>query len=265
MVLNFEKYTATGNDFVLIDDREERFPAGDEELIRRLCDRKFGIGADGLILLQRSEKTDFRMRYFNRDGREAEMCGNGARSVVLFARNLGLVGDTCRFESMKDLHEARWLGGFPAVKMNSPRNLRLGWPEWELETGKVAGFVEIGVPHLVIFVTDVDAVPVAALGRELAHAREFPRGTNVDFVQVLPENRLRMRTYERGVEEETLSCGTGATASAILASLLAGVASPVEVSVPGGALHVQFDPDLKDIWLSGPVERLFRGEWLAAR
>ena len=263
VVLHFHKYTATGNDFILIDDRDERFPTENSSLIRRLCDRRFGIGADGLILLQHSPKTAFRMRYFNRDGLEAEMCGNGARSVVHFAGELGIVNGTCEFESMLAVHQARFHPEAPSVRLNSPTSVRFEEPAVPAAPGAVLGYVEIGVPHLVIEVDDLDGLDVPVLGARLAHDPVFPKGANVDFVQLLNGKRFKMRTFERGVEAETLSCGTGAAASALLVRKLRGGKFPARVHVRGGELQVSGAPERGELWLTGPVEHLFRGEWLA--
>ncbi len=260
--VHFTKYTATGNDFVIIDDRDLRFPHADHGFIRRILHRRFGVGGDGLILLQPSDHANFRMRHFNPDGSEAEMCGNGARSLLHFAHSLGLVGKHTTFESHSALHKGTIDGEQIRIKMNPPQNLMPGKPRFELPGMTVGGSVEIGVPHYVLFVAEVASVDVQLWGSELAHRPAFPKGTNVDFVQVHSPNEINMRTFERGVEAETLSCGTGATASSVIASYLQGIQSPVTVHVLGGALSVEFNTDFSELWLCGPVVPVFRGELL---
>ncbi len=262
MGIPFHKYSATGNDFVLIDDRDGLFPVENRELLQKICARRTGVGADGIILLQTSEKYDFRMRHFNPDAGEAEMCGNGARSLIRFAFRLGLIEDKTRFESMFFVHEGRIDNGEIKIKMNTPRNLEPRKEAGAPSGFEAGGYVEIGVPHYVLFLEDVQSLDVAQLGSGFAHHPVFPKGTNVDFVEIQNEHELKMRTFERGVEAETLSCGTGATAGAIIANLLGKVTAPVTVQVPGGTLKIDFDTEYENIWLSGPVDEIYRGELL---
>ena len=244
----------------MIDDRELMFPNDNIDLIRKLCARKTGIGADGIILLQPDSSVDFRMRHFNPDGSEAEMCGNGARSILKYAKQLGIIDSKTVFASMLDLHEGKIAGSEIGIKMNPPRNVHLKKKVIDDQRIESGGYIEIGVPHYVLFVEDLRNLDVDQLGRQLAHHSEFPYGTNVDFVKIINNCEIDLRTFERGVESETLSCGTGATASVIIADLLQRIESPVKVNVPGGILTIKFDSDHKNVWLSGPVTEIYRGE-----
>lgn len=258
MTVRFAKYEGAGNDFVLIDVRSEA-PVLDGKTIARLCDRHFGIGADGLITLGRSavEGCDCSMRYYNADGSAGEMCGNGGRCFTLFAHHLGIGGRTIRFDSIDGVHEARMLDdGRIELGMVDVGRIERSGAGWSLDTG---------VPHYVEFVEDLEAVDVAARGREIRREARFPEGTNVDFVRLLAEGRIAVRTYERGVEAETLACGTGATASALVVHLTAHPATTrFRVGVRGGELEIAFDEPTPgtytNIRLSGPARRVFEGE-----
>ncbi|MEP5614267.1 MAG: diaminopimelate epimerase [Cyclobacteriaceae bacterium] len=252
MKLNFSKYQGTGNDFILIDNRQSVFQKSDD-LITRLCDRKFGIGADGLILIEEHPELDYRMVYFNADGTES-LCGNGSRCGFAFAKSLGLVSENAQFETTDGVHEIMEQDGiihfgFPPIKNSFE----------EIGEDK---YLDTGSPHYIRIVDEVDEVDVINEGREIRNLSAYSsqNGTNVNFAQLLPEG-VRMRTYERGVEDETLSCGTGATAVALAASQL-GLKSPVRLETKGGILSVSFE--LKDgffesIWLAGPAEKVFEG------
>lgn len=260
MLLRFAKYEGAGNDFILLDNREECF-VPEAALIARLCDRHFGIGADGLMTLRRSAELDCSMRYYNADGSEGEMCGNGARCFTLFAEHLGIGGEVKFFDAADGLHMARVLrtqgfAGEIEVGMIDVGEIGDGGTWWSLNTG---------VPHYVEFVPDVAAVDVVGRGRAIRYDARFPQGTNVNFVQVLAPGELRVRTYERGVENETLACGTGATAAAIVSSF---VRQPdirrFRIEVPGGELKVRFrhtagTARYDEIRLSGGARRVFEG------
>ena len=257
--LLFTKISAAGNDFILIDNRKTITVQPGPSFIKRVCARRTGVGADGLILLEKSRSCAFAMRYFNADGSEAELCGNGARAIALFAHTLGVAGRKMKFESKSGVHTAELLDDKARVQMPVPQdfngNLRLA-EEFDLTSG---GFLKIGVPHFVVFVDDISAVEVNKIGRALRHHAYFQNGTNVDFVQIRDRHHLLMRTYERGVEDETLACGTGAAASAITAHLKKGIQSPVQVKVPGGVLAVSFNPDFSNLILEGPCETIYTG------
>lgn len=262
LLLDFAKYEGAGNDFILLDSREVPFPSG-SKLIAKLCDRHFGIGADGLMLLGKSEQTvcDCSMRYYNADGSAGEMCGNGGRCFALFARHLGLgTPDRVTFEAPDGVHRADLLhvrGDEAVVELGIIRvhGIRQGDGWWFLNTG---------VPHYVEFVTGLDGVDVTRRGRAIRHDSRFREGTNVDFVQIAGAGHIRVRTYERGVEAETLACGTGATAAALVTHhAMQHECTRFTVDMPGGRLGVAFVPSpdgsYDHIRLSGGARRVFRG------
>ena len=232
--IRFTKMHGAGNDFILADNRRGDFPA-DAGTIRRLCHRRFAIGADGLLLLEAAEGADFSMRYFNADGGEAEMCGNGARCIARFAHRIGAAGRRMTFRSRSGLHRAEVHGEKVRVVLTEPSEIR---PGLTLQVGErtIHGMhINTGVPHFVTFVEDLGAVPLESLGPALRHHEALrPAGANVDFVRIEGPQRIAVRTYERGVEAETLACGTGVTASAIAAHLARGVPAPVRVLTAGG-------------------------------
>jgi diaminopimelate epimerase len=251
----FYKYQGTGNDFIMIDDRTVQFPVN-QALIERLCHRRFGIGADGLILLQNAEGYDFKMVYFNADGREGSMCGNGGRCTVRFAQDLGIFEDSTTFLAVDGPHKAVACEGEIFLKM-----------------GDVSGiqqfdnyfFMNTGSPHHVAFVEDLDQTDVVAEGQQIRYSPTYETqgGTNVNFVQVLDEQNLYVRTYERGVEDETYSCGTGVTACALAAHLQFGMLDPINIVTKGGQLRISFvkqsDTSFDNIYLIGPAVRVFEG------
>ncbi|MEK7727907.1 MAG: diaminopimelate epimerase [candidate division KSB1 bacterium] len=283
----FFKYSATGNDFILLDHRRKIFRGDETMLFEKLCARKTGIGADGMLLIEapRLACCDFTMRYFNRDGRESEMCGNGARASAYHAASTQLAPNAMRFEVSGEVYQA-WVDNAEVrLLMQTPRDLRLrpgvvssfnkkeesknlipnnsplkgGIALEQLEEG---GFVNTGVPHYVLFVANVDQVDVETIGRELRHHPAFaPAGTNVNFVERLAPSHVKLRTYERGVEEETLACGTGATATALLTHLIHGDAFPIRLQTCGGELLVSRDAATERFVLQGHVERVFTGEF----
>ncbi|MEN8248765.1 MAG: diaminopimelate epimerase [Bacteroidota bacterium] len=252
--MNFNKYQSTGNDFILIDNRNLNFPSDNQSMINKLCDRRFGIGADGLILIQNSKTTDFKMVYFNADGSEGSFCGNGSRAAVHYANSLGMFDNTCSFEAYDGLHEASVSGKIISVKMKNVQN----------GSSKLNGtFIDTGSPHYVEYVESVDKIDMITQGRTLRYDNEFsPNGTNINFVERLHDNSVKVRTYERGVENETLSCGTGVTACALTSSQLEGK-NIVTIVTKGGELTVSFDQNkgkFSNIWLKGPTEMVFKGE-----
>lgn len=252
MVLKFSKYQGTGNDFILIDNRQSAFQKSDD-LIKRLCDRKFGIGADGLILIEEHPDLDYRMVYFNADGTQS-LCGNGSRCGFAFAKSLGMVSQNARFETTDGIHEIKEEGGI----------IYFGFSPIENTIEEIGDdkYLDTGSPHYIRIVEDVDGVDVFSEGRDIRNLSAYSsqNGTNVNFAQLLPKG-VKMRTYERGVEDETLSCGTGATAVALVASQL-GLKSPVKLETKGGTLSVSFelkDGFFENIWLAGPAEKVFEG------
>ena len=256
MTLQFSKYEGTGNDFIMIDDRRLQFPVS-EQLINKLCDRHFGIGADGVLLVQHSEGYDFGMNYFNSDGSPATFCGNGGRCITAFAHQKGIIGNTCRFMASDGIHHAQI----------SENNGSIMIVELEMQDAviysmdKNSYYINTGTYHVVKFVDNPDNVEIIESGREIRYdARYEPHGTNVNFAKLL-KKELYVRTYEKGVENETLSCGTGVTASAIAASLKYG-GNSFYVNTAGGRLFVSFtrmDDTFKNVKLTGPAKLVFEG------
>lgn len=265
--MQFHKYHGTGNDFILIDDRAEQFDLRDQPRIAALCHRRFGIGADGLILLRNRAGYDFEMVYFNADGHPSSMCGNGGRCTVAFAKRLGIIGDDTTFLAVDGPHEAQLTpAGLVRLRMRDTAAVR------PARTDENDLFVDTGSPHHIRFLDpeeedgDLEELDVVAAGREIRSSQHYdPAGVNVNFVAppAHPAHPWPVRTYERGVEDETLSCGTGVTAVALAATQL-GATSPVRLLTPGGELQVSFDkqPDgsFTNVWLSGPAVRVFSGE-----
>ncbi len=256
----FYKYQGTGNDFILIDNRDFVFPQEDRErCVRKLCDRRFGIGADGLILLQNREGYNFEMVYFNADGKLSSMCGNGGRCITALAHRLGIIDQQCTFLAVDGPHEAKLVEGenWVALKMGNVGNI---------EVGEDYLFMDTGSPHYVVYVEDIDDIDVVENGRAIRYSKRFRKeGVNVNFVEK-KENGLEVATYERGVEDETLSCGTGVTASAISLGWMAEALGErtVNIHTKGGPLKVQFEGKENDrfenIWLIGPATPVFTGQ-----
>lgn len=251
----FQKYQATGNDFVMVDNRTLGLPHRHDELYARLCHRRFGIGADGVILVEYHAKADFEMVYFNSDGRPSSFCGNGGRCAVVFAQTLGLVkGNAATFTAFDGTHTARMdADGIVHLKMAIHGDLK--------EYGSSEFFLDTGSPHHVQFIeSDIKAFDVVGQGRRVRNdARYAPGGVNANFVQAKSDG-LHVRTYERGVEDETYSCGTGVTAAAVVHAHrhLKTQAWDVTVHTPGGTLHVVRDAETK-LWLVGPAMQVFAG------
>ncbi len=264
MKLSFTKWVGTGNDFILFDFRRKKsFPTGKwAALAQKLCDRKRNIGGDGILVLESSKGADFRMRIFNPDGSEAEMCGNGSRCVaahVAGGKNKDLV-----FDTLAGRLEARVRKDVVKVRLMQPHSFQNGIA---LDIGGKSYSVHsitVGVPHAVIFADDLEGIDVERLGEKVRNHSYFsPRGTNVDFVKAEGNNSIALRTYERGVEGETLACGTGAVASALVTALLKQFSSPVNALTKGGdRLKIYFRREgetFKDVYLEGKVLRVFEG------
>ncbi len=261
----FTKMAGAGNDFIMVNNVKNPVHLDWQAFAIRSCALKTGIGADGVIVLGEDTDTDFTFRIFNADGSEAEMCGNGARCAALFAHQQGITKTPMRFKTLAGTIGARIDGENIAIQMTAPFGLETHIAIDVLAKPLTAHFINTGVPHAIIFFESLDNVPVAELGRAVRlHSRFAPAGTNADFVQVLEGNRIRVRTYERGVEDETLACGTGAVASAIISKHLGKVAStPVLVTMKGGELKIDFAElgnDYSQVWLMGPVDTVFAGE-----
>ncbi len=255
MTVKFYKYQGTGNDFIMIDNRE-RFFKNDTKVIHHLCDRKFGIGADGLILLENSEdpEDDFKMVYFNSDGNQSTMCGNGGRCLVRFAEFLNIVEKNATFTAIDGKHHAKIEADKIHLQMQDVDGIKELGTEYFLDTGS---------PHHIVFTSDVHQLDVKKEGAAIRYNEVYKdEGTNVNFVE-LQNEILQVRTYERGVEDETLSCGTGVTAVAIASTYAEKYHSlPVKIQTPGGNLEVSFKQSgnqFSDVWLSGPAEQVFEG------
>ncbi len=263
-MLSFTKMNGAGNDFVMIDNRDAKWSLSGEQ-IAHLCDRHRGVGGDGLIAVEPPESdADFRMRYYNADGGEAEMCGNGARCFARFAAKLAGRNDAVRFETIAGVVTAELLGENVRLQMSAPRDLVLGTSLLAAGENVIIHSVNTGVPHAVVFVEDLARVNLCALGPAIRYHEHFqPKGTNANFVEVKGPSELAIRTYERGVENETLACGTGVCAAALIHHALTGAASPVTVTVRGGdPLEVGFVRDgetFSKVTLTGPADFVFDG------
>jgi diaminopimelate epimerase len=256
MKISFQKYQGTGNDFVILDNRTK-----DSSLtashIRHICDRRFGVGGDGLMLLNEKEGYDFEMKYYNADGRESSMCGNGGRCLVKFAYELGIHKNVYHFMASDGLHEAEIdTDGTVSLRMQDVNRVAKFHGDFILNTGS---------PHYIKMVNDVMNVDVFKKGRDIRYSKEFEQeGINVNFVEHLSDDdKILVRTYERGVEDETWSCGTGVTAAALICYHNENGFNDVQVKTLGGTLTVEFDRmddnHYTNIWLSGPAEKVFEG------
>ena len=258
MKITFDKYQGTGNDFVMIDNRQNIFPKDNIKLIEKLCDRRFGIGADGLILLENDTKTDFKMLYYNSDGNESSMCGNGGRCIVAFAKSLKVINDDeTDFIATDGLHHASILdNGIISLQMKDVDELKI-------ENDYV--FLDTGSPHHVMLVEDLKTFDVKNNGPTIRYSNLYGKaGSNVNFVKQFSDNHFALRTYERGVEDETLSCGTGATATAIAMHAIGKTQSHhIQLDVAGGKLEVSFVKEgtrYTNVFLQGPATFVFEGE-----
>ena len=271
MKIPFIKYQGTGNDFVLIDQREKKYlNDSDTSTLQHLCDRKFGIGADGLMFLEKSDKTnvDFEMIYFNADGRTSSMCGNGGRCIVAFAHHLKEIKKNCVFNAIDGLHEAR---------LSKKNKVELKMSDvTDIEIGKDYYLLNTGSPHYIVFVEDLKDINIFENGRQIRYSERFHEaGVNVNFVEIKKDGSIEVATYERGVENETLSCGTGVTAAAIACCMnlesktqndkqTFGSSFKTKVITKGGELSVNFvrngEKNFTNIWLCGPATPVFSGK-----
>ncbi len=256
MLQTFYKYQGTGNDFVMIDNRMELFDKNDTNRIAFLCDRRFGIGADGLILLENHSDLDFKMVYYNSDGNESSMCGNGGRCLVAFAKQLGIITDKATFEAIDGFHQATIENGFVKLQMQDVKSI-------EKHSNHV--FLNTGSPHHVQFEESIEDFDIKLKGAKIRYGTPYnEEGSNVNFVKKIEEGTFAVRTYERGVEDETLSCGTGVTAVALAMNYLGETNQDlVTLKTQGGELKVSFNKDgdtYKDVFLIGPATFVFKGE-----
>jgi diaminopimelate epimerase len=263
-MLRFTKMNGAGNDFVLLDNRAGNLQLTREQ-VARLCDRHRGIGADGVLLLERSTNgATFRMRYYNADGGEAEMCGNGARCFARFADRTAGPLNELSFETPAGVIGAKLEHELVRLEMSEPKDLRLGLEVALNDETIVANFIDSGVPHVVVAVDKIDAVNVHSLGEKIRHHPMFaPRGANANFIEKRGQRAIGIRTYERGVEAETLACGTGVVASALIFAATEKLEGPIEVTVRGGdTLRVDFAREgaqFSNVTLTGPAEFVFEG------
>jgi len=272
----FAKMSGTGNDFIIIDHREPFITEADQpEFARIVCRRKFSVGGDGLILIENSENADFGWQFYNGDGSRAEMCGNGARCAARFAFERKIASAAMRFETTAGEIEAFILdeaGESVKIRLTAPEDLRLNIPLAVGSAEQTLHFINTGVPHTVVLVNDAGDVPVADWGREIRFHETFqPAGTNANFAQVVSSNTVKVRTYERGVEGETMACGTGAVASALVIALLEQATPPVTVITSGGeelTIHFSLKGEEDDrqldlaagIFLEGPAHIIYEGK-----
>jgi diaminopimelate epimerase len=264
MNIPFWKMHGASNDFILIDDRECKFPAADRDWLAGIAMRRTGIGCEGVILIQPSEKADFRMRFYNPDGGEVEMCGNGARCVARLANELGVAPQHMTIDTVAGILHAEAMGDSVRLGMTRPFDMILE----EKLTGDnplVYSALNTGVPHVVVVVDDLDECDVMALGSMIRYHKDFaPSGTNVNFIKVTGAGSVKIRTYERGVEAVTLACGTGMVAASLLAAKLGLVEAPVNISpASGDVLTVDFKisgNEFEDVTLLGPAVHVFEGE-----
>lgn len=256
MTMDFYKYQGAGNDFIFIDNREEWFPKENKELVMQLCDRHFGIGADGLILIEHVADYDFEMVYFNADSSQT-MCGNGARCAVAFAKELKIINNSTQFLAYDGPHHAT---------VNEDQTISLGMIDVDqVDVNEDHIFTNTGTLHHIEMVENVSDYPVVENGRKIRYDRYGKEGSNVNFVEQLNENTFQIRTYERGVEDETLACGTGVTAAAIAMHKIGKTTqNSVNLNAEGGKLQVSFDVidgTYKNVILTGPAELVFQGTY----
>lgn len=254
MKLFFEKYQATGNDFIVIDSWQKNIDLTKEQ-IKFLCDRHFGIGSDGILILKNSSNADFQMIFYNPDGSRATFCGNGARCITKFAFTKGYIKNNTNFIADDGYHEAVIKNDTVEIKMSEVK-------EFEVINDKI--FLNTGTPHLVAFIQDIDELNLIEFARPLRYTINSPIGTNVNVVEEIAEGYIKIRTYEKGVENETLSCGSGTVASAIAFNLKTHKSlNKVKIKTLGGNLEVSFDKKdnhFFNIWLSGPAQKVFEGQ-----
>ncbi len=252
----FYKYEGTGNDFIVIDNRLQTFPSTDYKLVERWCNRKFGIGADGLMLLQNHDTLDFEMLYYNADGKPGSMCGNGGRCMVAFAKELGIIENTTAFMAVDGVHHAKISANIVQLAMQDVAEITPNADAFVLNTGS---------PHYVLFTTDVEQINVLEAGKAIRYNTEFAKeGININFVEEQADG-LWVRTYERGVENETLSCGTGVTAAVLAHAFKKNMQQGyIKVTTLGGMLTVKFDQKMEGVFsnihLQGAVNKVYTGK-----
>ena len=259
MKIDFFKYEGTGNDFVIIDNRDLKFQKDNNELIQNICDRKLGIGADGLILIENHDTLSFNMTYYNADGSESGFCGNGSRCITHLANKLNIIDEKAIFNAIDGVHESKITNGRISVKMNDVLKSEI----FKYNDKYNTTFIDTGSPHLIRLHQNIDKIDIVKEARELKlKYSEYTDGLNINFCEI-SDSKIKLRTYERGVEDETLSCGTGAVASAVFLKD-SGLVShdKIEILMKGGLLCVELNKEknlFSDIWLSGEVNMVFKG------
>jgi len=266
--IEFTKMVAAGNDFIVIESSHQVTKSPSHQtLAKKICDRKYGVGADGLLILQKSKVADVKMRIFNPDGSEAEMCGNGARCVALFSAQVHKCKSAkVRIETKVGIIESKVSKEYVKIKLTDPRNIKLDIPIMINNRNIKVNFIDTGVPHTVILVQGLEKIDVVNLGRQIRYHKRFqPAGTNVDFVEVSSNDTIKVRTYERGVENETLACGTGSVASALLYAIRYTLYANCRINVytkSGEVLRVYFvkaKKGFRDVWLEGRAGIVYKG------
>ncbi|MBI1929747.1 diaminopimelate epimerase [Candidatus Poribacteria bacterium] len=261
----FMKLSGAGNDFVIIDNREGIVPYENTDFVTKVCKRRMSVGADGVLLVENADGADFRMRYFNADGGEVETCGNGARCISKFAYINGITPERMRFETRAGIYKSEIVASNVKVRMSDPTDIRLNFPLRLTDGVHNVCFANTGVPHVIFFVNPLEGTDVFNLGRQTRYHDDFkPAGTNANFVRVRNPQEIDIRTYERGVEDETLACGTGAIAAAIVSALLGKVTPPVSLhTASGSVLTIHFDLEnggAKNVYLEGDARLIYSGE-----
>ena len=256
MTMTFYKYQGTGNDFIIVDNRLQNVDKNDTKRIQEICDRRFGIGADGFILLENDKISDFKMVYYNADGNESSMCGNGGRCITAFAKYLGIIDNRAKFMAIDGLHQSKIENDIVELQMQDVNTIKVFDQH---------SFLDTGSPHHVEMVSGLEKIDVKEEGSMIRYGEPYGKaGSNVNFVEQLSNNYFAVRTYERGVEDETLSCGTGVTAVALAMHKTSKTSfKDIRLKTQGGELKVRFETDVsgyKSIWLIGPTEQVFKGE-----
>lgn len=258
-MLKFHKMVAAGNDFILLDNRGKVFSGIEKNTFQKLCQRRLSIGADGIILLEESKRADFAYRHINSDGGEAEMCGNGARCICYFAAVKKIAPAIQRFEIDQRIYTAACRENSIKVQFPTPVDIATGIDIVQEKDLQEGGFVNTGVPHLVIFTQQLEQTAVQELGRQYRSHPYFKNGTNVNFVKIISAAEIQIRTYERGVESETLACGTGALAAAVISHKKEFVKSPLTINTSGGILKAEWQENYAGLSLSGNAEIIYEG------
>lgn len=265
MKIAFWKMHGAANDFILVDDRQLTFPSADKEWLASVAARRTGVGCEGIILIQPSAQADFRMRFFNPDGSEVDMCGNGARCVARLAYDIGVAPARMRFETEAGMISAEMVGDRVRLGMTAPKDWKLNATLVLADGTRSYGFVNSGVPHVVMEADDLDKVDVARVGAAIRYHQDFaPKGTNANFIKVTGPDSLRIRTYERGVEAETLACGTGMVAAGLVAGRMGRVKPPVKITCASGdVIEVNYKlagETAVDVTMLGPAAYVFTGQ-----